>query len=134
MKVESLRIGNFVNYNNDLKMVEGIILTARGYRVSMGIVDAPIQMIDPVFLKEKILLQYGFVKGEFGLSKKAMNTTVNLYWICGGYFYVVGKPREDNYTIKECEHLHTLQNLWYALTGEELELEHENDHFTHTGA
>lgn len=75
------------------------------------------QFIKPIELTEEILLKCGFVKDEFDNWEN--ETRLGLY-----------KPEEfDGYlsiwgdsTVGECNYLHQLQNLYFALTGEELKI------------
>lgn len=75
------------------------------------------QFIKPIELTEEILLKCGFVKDEFDNWEN--ETRLGLY-----------KPEEfDGYlsiwgdsTVGECNYLHQLQNLYFALTGQELEI------------
>ncbi|MBU3661201.1 MAG: hypothetical protein FGM14_15115 [Flavobacteriales bacterium] len=108
MKASELRIGNLVQDY-------GLISTITGqdiYDLSQGM-DS--EIIQPIPLTEDLLLKFGFYKN-----------VDTLFFEKGGYqldlnsnnveFYI---PNYGDY-YKEIEYVHQLQNLYFALTGEEL--------------
>lgn len=115
MKVNELRIGNVLKekYSGDLLIV--IELTKQ--RITFDYQTTEKWQSEPIELTEEILLKCGFVKDEFDNWEN--ETRLGLY-----------KPEEfDGYlsiwgdsTVGECNYLHQLQNLYFALTGQELEI------------
>ena len=106
MKANELRIGNYVNWI-DGKIQE---ITGKDIHWKEKNDNTELSPFDfaPIPLTEEWLLKFGFresnkylFKYKLGLKKRGDN-----------YFY-------DNISIK---HVHQLQNLYFALTGEELTL------------
>lgn len=113
MKANELRIGNWlIGYDNKpFQWSEEDFYTTQGGLVSELV-------LSPIPLTEEILLKAGFEKEGFGFY---------LY-----KYFIVRKIRlTDNHwrfifrhrDIKDIEHLHELQNLIFALTGEEIKIE-----------
>lgn len=144
MVISELRIGNYVEYNgytgivsalhspvpcsdkeyNDIGLVELVL---------GGIVTARIDEINPIPLTEDLLLKLGFSDKEYkdgyiGIDINSDSITTD---------FVLTKPlvmgefqksfsweyRAGNIPFfKQIKFLHRLQNLYYSLTGEELEI------------
>lgn len=84
----------------------------------------PPNKLKPIKLTDEILIKYGFQKGCLILE-------LNEYWFLGYdtqlYLQVERQP-EGKYIIERIpfpniKHLHQLQNLYFALTGNELEIQ-----------
>lgn len=155
MKINELRIGNFVdiiNRNTPVHLPMGCKLKIGEisfFEVKLYAIDKPfatqvipeptdIKDLTPIPLTEEWLLNLGFVfedkalynkypaytiksiwyyvfnSGEFG-RRTTMTSNVNEEW---------GKPdnerRWESTSLTQIKYLHELQNLYYALTGEEL--------------
>lgn len=132
MKASELRIGNYVNFgvvNEPIKIL------------SISPSSTTIEMASPILLTEEWLLKFGFVEHFIGnnfceswyelkyLSNEHdpiitswVSILINIEtWscvICDEYPDEIGA----NTKIK-IEYVHQLQNLYFALTGEELTLE-----------
>jgi len=107
MKASELRIGNWVNCSEivDVDKTREISCWDFGTYLSTN----PEYYI-PIPLTEEWLRRFGFVKvSEFGISQYGNGKI--------GIFFYNGK---GNYNISMFEHVHQLQNLYFALTGEEL--------------
>jgi hypothetical protein len=65
----------------------------------------------PIRLTEKKLIELGFEEGQTGYFHKN-----GVIVSCEGHVYY----GEEEIHIAECNFVHHLQNLYYALTGEEL--------------
>ncbi len=117
MKAQDLRIGNLV-YDRDGKtatidsigMFGNVRLTTSDYHCeSSTLFDC-----DPIQLTEEWLLRFGFEKVNHYFQ-------INEFWV---YF----RLRDYKYVFRHCvktfeiKYVHQLQNLYYALTGEELTL------------
>lgn len=141
MKVEELRIGNWVKikdsiFNEDKDKYFGYSTNAfqiRGWndgshregckqiayysikedtfggKVNSGVYDID---IDPIKLTEEVFLTFGFTKNDNNYWFHPMVTN-SIYGSNGFYM--------SNVT-PEIKYVHQLQNLYFALTGEELEL------------
>jgi hypothetical protein len=129
MKPQELRIGNYVEYFGKIRQIDTIKRCSNG-SFAVEICEkrpsgcswceyAPIETpsLKPIPLTEEWLLRFGFLRQHDGLVfyKNGHfiepNNTVNLFdFYTGDYgdWYVT------------IEHVHQLQNLYFALTGEEL--------------
>jgi hypothetical protein len=103
MKPNELRIGNSINYHG-----EEIIV--RPYTFTDIEVDAG---YEPIPLTEEWLLKFGFEKYEFDHKENQYRYQVRLIVIRDGKFVDYGSS-------VLLEHIHQLQNFFFALTGEEL--------------
>lgn len=119
MKIQELRIGNwFIDYSNkpfqwDLEYSK--LLTLERNRPDIDeVIKSPIQ------LTEEILLKCGF---DENMVLSTIEGEIRYYG--DGDINIGG---EDSCTlgmvyIAKCKYLHQLQNLYFALTGKELEVE-----------
>jgi hypothetical protein len=139
MKASELRIGNWVYYNfgNDLGTV--IALTGgRGTekeRVSIGVSNnswstswftSEIDEIKPIPLTEEWLKKFGFKKGatsdynfkQLDDEKYIAVNKENYEYEC--IIAIENLEDETNSYLPHIKYVHQLQNLYFALTGEEL--------------
>lgn len=120
MKVSELRIGNYVNRLGYPEQIKSITISEgkRGYVAvqSSGVITH--NQIEPIPLTEEWLLKLGFEKlenkfyskGRFSYHKK-YGWKIFENWVNGW----VG--------VQKVEYVHQLQNLYFAISGEELILE-----------
>lgn len=126
MKITELRIGNTIEWANDPEstnneaIVEAFLLDGN-IRTSTG--DGHISEFKPIQLTEKWLTKFGFEKNGtvfklnswFGLEKEYSRENYEKY----NFMF-------ENYQIQFpdlfVKSVHQLQNLYFALTGEESEL------------
>lgn len=120
VRPEELRIGNLIQADNSHKWVEAF----RGMIVSVDLdtlktVSYPSSIegrYNPIPITEEWLLAFGFFKGnQFPYIDGATG------WFClevNSGFYKLALP-SDNIG-KQFEYVHQLQNLYFALTGNEL--------------
>lgn len=117
MKAEELRIGNLVTLSGSLILTvyeihEDCFYAKDAKGSSFKNTWADLQQIP---LSEEVMLKCGFNENEFGFHKGMLSFLFrtdkkfipNIFDIC---------------CLKEVKHLHQLQNLFYAITGEELEV------------
>jgi hypothetical protein len=117
MKANQLRIGNLVQVNNETVEVlwfdhEGAVCQTLDHKAQ---VDMP---IEPIPLTEDILLKCGFKrdnKYDFTLKVK----DVGDFYTSSEWFHGNGYITFEHFGIK-LFYLHQLQNLYFALTEEEL--------------
>ena len=139
MKANELRIGNLVEFDNSVGVLDGIsihgeiILEWKGSIIDIFIED--IELINPIPLTEEWLVRFGFYqsKNKWGNTFHLMNedgitadftvehwtntkesSPYKNYWLIDK----LGKPRQYY-------HVHQLQNLYFALCGEELTLNNQ---------
>jgi hypothetical protein len=133
MKVNELRIGNYVFYNSERKefgFVSGVqeFLTNDGKIAINRRLDIfyDTKDIEPIPLNEDWLLKMGFIKDEFTLK-----FGIGLFWCknnCDDSYYIDFEKDLGGFYIgangygylRNIEYVHELQNLYFALTGEEL--------------
>ena len=126
MKANELRIGNLVYgiVYNDETDEETHVLCKVLILDSVGETDYPIWVesdsgheffdrFEPIPLTEEWLLKFGFEKTKYGFVKMTEIACLRIW--------------EEDVTysgtlIENIEHVHQLQNLYFALTGEELTL------------
>jgi hypothetical protein len=125
--IKQLRIGNLVEIENHTKVCEVIEIKEKSLRVSYirsdnGMVHNPIIEIDrikPIPLTEKILISLG------GILDWEDDT-----YVFGNFAVSVNKKSEalmflKNEQIAEFNYLHQFQNLFFALTNQELTFKSE---------
>ena len=110
MKAKELRIGNWVYYENPHsdRIAIKFISNALSY----------VHKLDPIKLTEDWLIKFGFTK----VNKYS-------YWLddflCEPIYINLNTRKttigsNEEYDINHIKHVHQLQNLYFALTGEEL--------------
>jgi len=109
MKANELRIGNLIlKENTEIKVTASTL---------MDMQNKDSDYYSPIPLTEEWLLKFGFEKsypdGEDGWP-----------WWTLNYVELVdyGDELEYNVTDRQFKYVHTLQNLYFALTGEELQI------------
>ena len=133
MKPQELRIGNKIwrpcCYDEVVEIRDNGIIGLDSLR---GII--PYSEIEPIPITEELLLKNGFKKGWNGyFDYRECNDELSIRF-CENYTFIeyanlCFNPEdvtETNYgsglEFPNTLHLHTLQNIWYLLTGKELEI------------
>ena len=121
MEAKELRIGNYVTYMFDVDKIESIgdqtVLINNNYN--------PVNLINihSIPLTEEWLLKFGFdhIKGfnYFERNSLRFEFVIDTYNV----IYYNTTFKEDIYLDTEIKYVHQLQNLYYALTGKELEIQ-----------
>ena len=116
---KEIRIGNLVEYAGKIISIEGIvrktIYHSNGFDQQINGIYAP---FIPIPLTEEWLLKFGFEKKgcnwELPNFRFHVNKSVNYdgFLFCDGYSVITEK----------IQHVHQLQNLYFALTQKELTL------------
>ncbi len=106
MNINELRIGNFIYLYNELITITAICYSFED--INKG--------ITPILITEEWLLKFGF-KSLFNGAGYVKNNTEIGYNHNG--FYIIASGLEIKY-------IHQLQNLYFALTGEELSIKIES--------
>jgi hypothetical protein len=111
MKANEFRIGNLAKYKDQFLRIENLVkdefwAIRRGDSTEL----IPLADIEPIPLTPEILKKCGFKKFESGnfYHPKTMFELTPKFWL------------EDSERAVKAEYLHQLQNLYFALTGEEL--------------
>ena len=128
MEAKELRIGNLVTIDNKVRLKDsGKTLTV------MGVADESIRLhneldvfgqllkfIKPIPLTEEWLLNFGFEEDSCNYYKIIENQEAVLYIDKLDTTFAYGYPYECSGGDLKLKHVHQLQNLYHALTGEEL--------------
>lgn len=125
MKANELRIGNYLNYDLGICKVRGTTKNAVWLHDEGGpvIIDGFLN-IRPIPLTEDILLKCGFVYRNEHRGQGSILDLHNENWKKGMSvaFMKDGTLRVLNHPQFDYLHLHQLQNLYFALTGDELNI------------
>jgi hypothetical protein len=119
MKANELRIGNYVYFNEQLEQIDLDSFHGIGTFYCISSYSA-------IPLTEEWLIKFGFVKEKHGWfvlkrgSKKTNNLKMFHIASLDGFSYKTKGCMMSGY--KGSESVHQLQNLYFALTGEEIEI------------
>jgi len=126
MKPQELRIGNLVYLvlENSPNIKEQHIVEPTTLMMLTGEVNSKGTYLDPIPLTEEWLLKFGF---EYNIKRYYHPTTMlfelfNVSALHGGFKIIAGR-KEKNIILQishPIKHVHQLQNIYFALTGEEL--------------
>jgi hypothetical protein len=117
MEAKDLRIGNLVYIGGQINEIELVDFVDIYENYTIGIYK-------PIPLTEEWLLKFGFKSDDISweYSKRLGNFYI-MYDIEINSIYINDGSRYDGADIpKEIKHVHQLQNLYFALTGQELTL------------
>ena len=114
MKTNELRIGNWVEHNQPKR---GYYTTVQGSTFSVNVE----KLFKPIPLTEEWLLKFGFCDQNGYLIHLENELPIDLVYKDG----VVSLEDSNElvtstYFLNKIKHVHQLQNLYFALTGEEL--------------
>jgi hypothetical protein len=118
IKPEELRIGNWVKWPNEKEPNEAE--WAHGHW--LGVFDKNYPFPDPIPLTEEWLIKLGFEKQQEEHVWYELQISSSLALIEGdknGYMEVFLLDHDDSVRVR---YVHQLQNLYFALTGEELKI------------
>ena len=112
MKANELRIGNYILFDNDVYDVRGFV----NERVKIHKREVYIgQLFKPIPLTEEWLLKFGFSKWK---NKNNFSKGSFIVYTLSKKGFHFGKKSLR----VELKYVHQLQNLYFALTGEELKI------------
>lgn len=122
-----LRIGSKVLDGDFIRTITGIVHVRTGAQVYLDgeATCQPLERIQPVPLTKELVEECCFEESEDGLWYEYVSVTlypIYLMVINGNWDFSLSDPREVAYW-KRIYFLHQLQNLHFALNGEELEME-----------
>ncbi|WBV60257.1 hypothetical protein PFY12_14610 [Chryseobacterium camelliae] len=126
MEAKELRIGNLFQYDNKVFKVKEI----RNYIISgdrgKGNVDFTIKEISPIELTEEWLLKFGFEKkAEHNFRLNVFARSIIHAYTHGKVEIELGNRSGYSFGYPQVQYVHQLQNLYFSLVGEELELKTE---------
>jgi hypothetical protein len=123
MKANELRIGNWVEQPNDGVTRVTAILNDLQIKTETGYID---KYCRPIPLTEEWLVKFGFEKDILDIDSRYIlegkHYTFTSNWLSEEIIYV-----NLNETHTDIQYLHQLQNLYFALTGEELTIKEKQD-------
>ena len=120
MEANEIRVGNWLN---DPRQYDPKFFpkTDTGYFKATARDIQYADEFEPIKLTEEILLKCGFYKT--GITELYLLTdTINISWIEEDPTVIEINSANIYSYIVNCEFLHQLQNLYFALTGQELEI------------
>ena len=133
IQANELRIGNYTDYGKVIDISKDRVILERS-EITGLIESYPLSEINPIPLTPEILLACGFEKNgfrqfEITLPKNIISVSSKLFF-SGDYLYLRQpndeKPANDsiitiwNKDLMKKFYLHSLQNLYFSLTGTEL--------------
>jgi hypothetical protein len=130
MKTNELKIGNYIIYNNDeigvLSGVQDFLINNGKVAINQRIdIFYNIETIKPIELNKEWFNKLGMT--YYSLPTKS-NRSVGYYTLKYGNRFKINSS-DGNYSFinfrKEVKYVHELQNLYFAITGEELTYENE---------
>jgi hypothetical protein len=127
MQATELRIGNYVKYSNGSKLFKVVGIHEFGIDVEDDIESTYIEYseFEPIALTKEILLKCGFENTNIGYFEKRVmqRGKINIRFNKGVLeFLELGTSNHYLFGDMKKINLHQLQNLYFALTGQELEI------------
>lgn len=124
IKANELRTGNLVLFNGKVvKISEVGRLTIEVEINELKYLYCKIEDLKPIPLTEEWLLKFGWGKGEYD-TEYVDNVSLKqecLSYNVGAKMFCI-ETNGDIMEIKHIRYVHQLQNIFYCLTGQELEL------------
>lgn len=122
IQANELRIGNWVelngNYFKVFSSINHLGVDLDSEKLDKHMMFAGIDAIKPIPLTEEIFLKCDLLKSISSPIYNFINTDYHVYIKDSGEFVFRGLGA----SIVKVEHLHQLQNLFFALTGKELNI------------
>ena len=141
LRPNELRLNNYILYLDEFYLVDGIKYEENApkekYRVAFKTIDGNgfnakmSNWIEPIPITENWLISFGFVicdkvnKGYYILRDKYAKEYLYCCaeeWDCTVALYSELLDKPVDFILKKINFVHQLQNLYFTLTGEELEL------------
>lgn len=142
MKASELRIGNWVQYDCFDEIIYTKIDAIKDSKVSLNLSThgyewEDVEDIDPIPLTPEILEKAGFIRDDWSNSNYPGRFSLSLIdtgnYTGDGYFkydsaddclaLYSSDGGDTSIVIHKIEYVHQLQNIYFAITGEELEIE-----------
>jgi hypothetical protein len=131
MKLVELRLNNYVMCRGALSKVSSINEDSIGYKKRNGIGEdkIPLHLVSQIPLTEEWLLKLGFIRHHYDYANDVIyikniadNEIDNAEFEWGVYPNELGSGIQIK-NRKSLKYIHQIQNLYFALTGEELSLQ-----------
>lgn len=127
MKASELRVDNIIGWYEPNQEVLPVKVSGIVGQMIFAHVNGTFQQCHenyqswkPIPLTEEWLKKFGFTRAPWGLVKNGLLFVDNIKFPCQELRLQVG-----NGFVVTIEHVHQLQNLYWCLCGEELELKHD---------
>jgi len=131
--VREIRVGDLVSYNDKAWYIKGIELEELKLERNNKIIQVSPNEVSPILLTEDLLLKIGFEASEQGCDQSRPYREYNYNGIVLNLFLLnepiilycpddTFKGSTVSYSRPPLKYVHQLQNLFYVLTGKELEL------------
>lgn len=117
--LKELRIGNYVEVNGEISKIEGVI--KYGIYYAFGYCPNQDNWIKPIELTEEWLLKFGFRYYLKHIYLFPNNDSLRMWgnsWTAQQY--LIGLDEFTDIPSPSIKYVHQLQNLYFALTSEEL--------------
>lgn len=118
MNVHELRIGNYL-YTDEGKINSVYLIAKSVIEFSNPHTICSPDFCSPVLLTEEWLIKFGLEQGGYDFLFWTKETKNGIFTICGDSEIEFG-IRYNNEIELQLKYVHQLQNLYFALTGEEL--------------
>lgn len=128
IKANELRIGNYITYLDDIYVVNGIAyeeLNPNKWRISFKTLDGKlgnaksVDWIEPIPLTPEWMEMMGFVEDKqhecYVIWESESHVAIEYF---DGFVHLVGHTSAQ--PMEHIQYVHQLQNLYFALSGEEL--------------
>ena len=114
MKANELRIGNYVDYYGNIVTINSVNENDVGFSDYVPIDYPLLTEIEPIPLTEDWLVRFGFEKINttwyaYKRGVFRLNISFDVEWV-------------NNWMGIRLKHVHQFQNIYFALTGQELEI------------
>ena len=133
MKASELRIGNYLQWNN---FTEARIMNGKDFSIVYDSLENSDGCIEPIPLTEEWLIKFGFEKVVYDTDETGYGTDYELDikgvgcisysddFSCALFGSKESSKNELGFlpSWDNCKHVHSLQNLYFALIGEELKI------------
>lgn len=113
MKANELRIGNIVNYLYDGERKQGVVNQISKFKIIINNQPCKIKNIEPVIITKEWLLKFGFIKDPETIYRFFLKELFT-YDLDDNCICIV-----DTWEFGKRKYVHELQNLYFALKGEE---------------
>lgn len=123
MKARGLRIGNWVNHKGgfgQVQVTQEMLGDEKLFRMQL-MSNPPQDLIKPIPLTEEWLVKFGFTESvKLGMYKDLTSRMVLKFYKIPNQLDLIQDGKNISFAHGRIKYVHQLQNLYYALTGEEL--------------
>ena len=120
MKTTELRIGNLVNVPGIFKEYSEILEINKD-RVNVSGLQLKYHAFNPVPLTKEWLLKFGFENQQIELDYPDKLLIISAT-VGGKYYFYLDDADGSTFDLNYIQYVHQLQNLYFILTGTELEI------------